>query len=73
MLCNSYGIGDNSQRGIDCAGRDETGCIDDIKVVEVMGFAVRVEDACRQIVAHAAGAVLVADTLKRDALLEVRV
>jgi hypothetical protein len=38
-----------------------------------MGLAVRVEDAGRGIVAHAASAVLVADAFKRDALLEVSV
>ena len=38
-----------------------------------MGFAVRVEDAASRIVTHAAGAVLVADAFKWDALLEVSV
>jgi len=38
-----------------------------------MSFAVRVEDTRCGIVTHAASAVLMADTFKRDALLEVSV
>ena len=73
MVRDSYGIGDDGQRGVDRARRDEAGGIDDIEVVEVVGFAMRVKDAGGRIVAHAAGAVLVPHTLKGDALLEVGV
>ena len=71
MIRNPYRVGNDSQRWIDSACRDEAGGVNDIKVVEVMRLAVWIKDAGCGIVAHAAGAVLVADTLKRDALLEV--
>jgi hypothetical protein len=67
------GVGDDGERGVDGAGGDEAGGVDDVEVVEVMGLAVGVEDAGGGVVAHAAGAVLVADAFEGDALLEVGV
>jgi hypothetical protein len=71
MIGNPDCVGDDSKRRIYGACRDEAGGVDDIEVVEVMGFAMQVEDAASRIVAHAAGTVLVADALQGYALFEV--
>jgi hypothetical protein len=68
MVRNSYCVGNDGQRRIDCAGRNEAGRINDIQVVEVMSFAVPVEDAGNRIVAHPAGAVLAINAFNGDAL-----
>jgi len=45
MIRNSYRVGNDGQRRIDGACGDEAGGVNDVKVVEVMGLAVWVEDA----------------------------
>ena len=71
MIGNPDCVGDNGERGIHRASRDEAGSVDHIEIIEVMGFAVRVEHAGGGIGAHTAGAVLVADSFEGYALLEV--
>src|SRR5271165_2053961 len=71
MVCDTNGVGDNSQRRIDRACRYKTGSIDNIEIVEIMSLAMRVKHAGRGIVSHAASAVLVANALKRNTLLEI--
>ena len=71
MVGDADSVGDDGEGGIDGRGRREAGGVDDVEVVEVVSFAVWVEDGSGGISAHAAGAVLVADALERNALLEV--
>ena len=60
MVGDADGVGDDGEGRIDGAGGDEAGGVDYVEIVEVVGFAVGVEDAGGWVVAHAAGAVLVA-------------
>lgn len=64
-------VGDDGEGWVDGTGGGEAGGVDDVEVVEIVGLAVGVEDAGVGVVAHATGAVLVADAFERDALLEV--
>ena len=73
MVRDANGVGDDRQRRIDRTCRHKTRSIDDIEIVQIMSLAMRVEHAGRRIRPHAASAVLVADTLQRDTLLEIRV
>jgi hypothetical protein len=67
------GVGDDGQGRVDGAGRDEEAGVDYVEVVELVGFAVDVEDRGCGIVAEADGAVLVAYAFQRDSLFEVGV
>lgn len=73
VVRDSYGIGDDGQRGIDRASRDEAGSIDNIEIVEIVCLAMRIKDAGGRIVTHAASAVLMPYALDRDAFLEIGV
>ena len=73
MVGDADGVGDDGEAGIDrAAGWEEAG-VDDVEVVEVVGFAVEVEDGLFGVGAEAAGAVLVADAFEGDAFFEVGV
>jgi serine protease Do len=71
VVGDADGVGDDGQRRIHGTGRNKTGGIDNVEVIEVVRLAVCIEHARGGIITHAAGAILVADTFKRDALLEV--
>ena len=61
MICDPQCVRDDGEAWIHGAGRDEAARIDDIEIVQFMGLAVRVKDTRRGIVAHATGAILVAN------------
>ena len=58
MLGDSYGLGNDRQRRIDGARGYQARSVDDLEVVQIMSFAVGIENADARIVAHAARAVL---------------
>ena len=60
MVCDANSIGDDGERWVyRAAGREEAG-VDNIEVIEVVGFAVNVKDGLFRVGAEAAGTVLVA-------------
>jgi len=67
------GVGDDGEGGVDGTRGDEKTGVDDVEVVELVGFAVGVEDGRGGIVAEADRAVLVADAFDGNALFEVGV
>ena len=73
MVGDADGVGDDGEGGIDGAGGDEEAGVDDVEVVELVGFAMDVEDRGCRIVAEADGSVLVAYAFEGDALFEVGV
>src|ERR1700691_2601265 len=73
VIRNANGVGNNSQRRIDRTCRNKAGSIHNIKIIQIMGLAMRVKHAGCGIGSHAASTVLMADTLQRDTLLEISV
>ena len=73
VIGDSDCVGDDGEGWIDGAGGDEAGGINNVEVIEVVGFAMGIEDAGCRVAAHAACAVLMADAFKGDALFEVGV
>ena len=71
MVGDADGVGDDGERGVDRAGRDEEAGVDDVEIVELVGFAIRIEDGGCGIVAEAEGTVLVAYAFEGDALFEI--
>ena len=67
------GVGDDGEGGVDGAGGGKEAGVDYVEVVELVGFAVDVEDGGGGVVAEAEGAVLVAYAFEGDALFEVGV
>ena len=68
---DTQGVSDDRQRWVNGRGRDEAGCVNEIKIMKLMGFAVRVQDRSCGVCSHAAGTVLVPDAFERNAFLEV--
>src|SRR5580658_4127644 len=71
MVRDSYGVGDDGQRGIHGASRYKTGGIDNIEIVQIVRFAARIEDARSRIRPHPASSILMAHTLYRNALFKI--
>ncbi len=61
MVGDADSVGDDGEGWIDCAAGWEEAGVDYVEIVEVVGFAVYVEDGLFWVGAEAAGAVLVAD------------
>ena len=76
-LCEMFGhpdgIGHRRQRRVHGADADEEAGVDDIQIVELMSFAMNVEDGGLRINAEAAGAGLMRNARDRDVGLQVRV
>ena len=73
MVGDADGVGDDGEGWVDGAADGEEAGVDYVEVVEVVGFAVEVEDGLFGVGAEAAGAVLVADAFEGDAFFEVGV
>src|ERR1700677_52988 len=73
MVRDANGVGNDRQRWINRTCRNEARSIHNIEIVEIMSLAMHVQHARRRISSHATSAVLMADTLQRDTLLEISV
>ena len=73
MVSDADGIGDDGEGWIDGAAGGEEAGVDDVEVVEIVGFAVEVEDGLCGVGAETACAILVTDAFERYAFFEVRV
>ena len=73
MLGHPNGIGHRRQRRVHGADADEEAGVDDVQIVELVSFAVDVEDRGLRIGAEAAGAGLMSHARDRDVGLQVRV
>lgn len=71
MIADSQGVGDDRQRRIDGRAGDEETSVDDVEVIEVMGFAVSIQYRCFGICSEAHGAVLVPDASNGNPFSEV--
>src|SRR5215470_13268763 len=66
VIPDAQRIGHDGERGIHRAARREEAAVDDIKVIEFVGFAIRVQCRRLRVFAKSDGAVLVRDSCKRD-------
>src|SRR5579863_7188265 len=73
MVRDTNGIGDDGQGWVDGACRDETGSVDNIKIVQVVGLTVRIENARQRVCPHSASPILVAYAFDRNAFFEIGV
>src|SRR5438045_9062430 len=73
MISDSQCVGDDGKRRIHGATRTEEASIGNIKIVELMRFAVAIERACLWIISKTNRAVLVRNSGKLNALSKIQV
>ena len=64
MVGDADGVGDDGEGGVDCVAKREEAGVDNIEIIEVMDFAIDVEDGCLRAGTEATGTVLVADAFE---------
>src|SRR5215469_6573722 len=72
-LSDPKGVGHDRQRWIHGATRGEETPVDDVKIVEIVGFAVRIERGGAGVIAKPDCSVLVRDTREGDALADEQI
>src|SRR5271166_2787755 len=73
VIAHAQRIGHDRQRRVYRRARREKAAVDDVKILEIMGFAIHIERRGLGIVPEADGAVLVGDTRQRNALSNIQV
>src|SRR6059058_5669722 len=73
VITDSQRVGDDGKSRIHGATRTEEASIDNIKIVELMRFAVAIERACLWIISKTNRAVLVRNSGKRNALSKIQI
>src|SRR5688500_759349 len=73
MPADAQGIRHDSQRRVDRGARRKEATVHYIKIIEVVSFAVSIENRGRRIIAESDGTVLMGDTGKRDLLAEIQI
>src|SRR5271157_3457960 len=73
VIAHTQRIGHDRQRRIYRRARREEAAINNVKILELMGFAIHIQCRSLGIVPEADGAVLVGDTRKRNALSYIKI
>src|SRR5215475_1910677 len=71
MIADAQRIGDDSERRVHGADRDEETGIDDIEVIKVVSLAIEIERRCLGVAAEADGPGLMRRAADRDVLAEI--
>ena len=73
VIADPQRVGYDGEPGIDRATRAKEACIDHVKIIQLVRFAVAIERARLRVVAEPDGAVLVRHAGERDALAEIQI
>ena len=73
MITDAQRVGYDGEPGIDRATRAKEACIDHVKIIQLVRFAVAIERARLRVVAEADGTVLVRHASERDALAQIQI
>ncbi len=73
VIADPQRVRDDGQSWIDRTAGTKEACIDHVKIIQLVRFAVAIERARLRIVAEADRPVLVRDTSERDALAEIQI
>src|SRR5439155_17856154 len=73
VIAHAQRVGYDGEPGIDRATRAKEACIDNVEIIQLVGFAVAIERARLRVVAEADGTVLVRYAGERDALAEIQI
>src|SRR5215470_2776370 len=71
MIADAQRIGDNGERRVHGADRDEEAAVDDIEVIEVVSLAIKIERRCLGVPAEADGSGLMRRAADRDVLAQI--
>src|SRR5438034_670522 len=73
VIADAQRVGYDGEPWIDRATRAKEACIDHVKIIQLVRFAVAIERARLRVVAEADGTVLVRHAGERDALAEIQI
>ena len=73
MIADAQRVGDDREGRVDRAARTEETPVDDVEIVQIMGFTVGVQSAGRPIFAEANRSYLMRHTRQRNSLADVQV
>src|SRR5438094_10088801 len=71
VIAHPQRVRDDGQSWIDRAAGAKEACIDHVKIIQLVRFAVAIERARLRVVSEPDGAILVRHASKRDALAEI--